>query len=101
MTVEPPVLVTVSNSDCLAPMITLPNPRLVGFGPNAPGATSKPDNGMFKLGFDAVEVIVTLPLTLPTEAAVNVMLKLALCPDVSVTGVVIPLKLNPVPLIPT
>ena len=101
MTLEPPVLVTVSDSDCLLPMITLPNPRLVGFDPSAPGATPVPDNGMFRVGLDAVEVIVTLPLTLPTEAAVNVTLKLALCPDVSVTGVVIPLKLNPVPLIPT
>jgi len=31
----------------------------------------------------------------------NVTLKLALCPEVRVTGAVIPLKLNPVPLTPT
>ena len=49
----------------------------------------------------AFEVIVTLPLTLAAEAGVNVTVKLALCPAVSVTGVVIPTKLNPVPLIPT
>ena len=101
MTLEPPVLVTVSDRACLLPTITLPKLRLVGFDPSVPGATPVPDNGMVRLGLEAVEVMVTLPLALPADAGVNVTLRLALCPAVSVTGVVIPLTLKPVPLIPT
>jgi hypothetical protein len=52
-------------------------------------------------GLEAFEVIVIVPLALPADAGVNVTLKVALCPDVRVTGAVMPLRLNPVPLIPT
>jgi hypothetical protein len=85
----------------LLPTITLPKLRLVGFEPSAPGVTPVPDNGMVRVGLEAFEVIVTLPEALPVDVGVNVALKVALCPVVSVTGAVIPLKLNPVPLIPT
>jgi hypothetical protein len=44
---------------------------------------------------------VILPLALPAAVGVNVTLKLALCPAVSVTGAVIPLRLTPVALMPT
>lgn len=101
MTLEPPVLVTVSDRDLLLPTVTLPKPRLVGFDPNAPGATPVPDSGMFSVGLDAFEVIVILPLRLEADAGVSETVKLALCPALSVTGAVIPLKLKPVPLIPT
>jgi hypothetical protein len=53
------------------------------------------------VGFDALEVTVTLPLALTADCGVNVTVKVLLWPAVSVTGVVIPLRLNPVPLIPT
>ena len=66
-----------------------------------PGATPAPDNGMVRVGLEAFEVIVTLPLTLPADAGVNVTVKLALWPAVSVIGAVIPVRLYPVPLIPT
>jgi hypothetical protein len=101
VTLVPPVLVTVSDRDLLLPTVTLPRARLVGFGPNTPGATPVLDSGIVRVGLDAFEVIVILPLTLPAEAGVDVTLKLALCPAVSVMGAVIPLRLNPVPLIPT
>ena len=101
MTLEPPVLVTVSDRVSLLPTVTLPKPRLVGFDPSAPGAIPVPDKGTVRVGFGAFEVIVTVPLTLPADAGANVTLKAALCPAVRVTGVVIPLKLNPVPLIAT
>jgi len=48
-----------------------------------------------------LNVTVRLPLALPADGGVNVTVKVALWPGVSVAGVVIPLKLNPVPLIPT
>jgi hypothetical protein len=54
---------------------------------------------MTSVELDAVEVIVTLPLAAPVVVGVNVTLKLMLCPAVSVTGAVIPLRLNPLPLI--
>jgi hypothetical protein len=94
-------LVTVSERDWLFPTVTLPKLRLAGFAPSAPGATPVPDRGIIRVGFDAFEVTVTLPLALPAEAGVNVTVKLALCPAVNVTGVVIPLRLNPVPLAAT
>lgn len=82
----------------MLPTVTLPKLRLVGFDPSVPGAIPIPDNGMISVG--AFEVTVTLPLTLPAETGVNETVKLALCPAVSVTGAVTPVKLNPVPLIP-
>lgn len=94
-------MVTVSDRDCLFPTVMLPKLRLVGFDPSAPGVTAVADSGIVRDGLDAFEVIVILPLTLPAEAGVNVTLKLALCPAVSVTGAVNPLKLKPAPLIPT
>ena len=94
-------MVTVSDRDCLLPMVTVPKLRLVGFDPSAPGTTPVPDNGMFRVGLEALEVIVTLPLALPADVGVNVTVKVALWPAVSVAGVVIPLRLYTVPLIPT
>ena len=99
VTLEPPVLVTVSDRDWLLPTVTLPKLRLVGFDPSVPGEIPVPANGMARVGFDAVEVTVMLPLALAADCGANVTLKLVLWPAVSVTGAVIPLRLNPVPLI--
>jgi hypothetical protein len=101
VTLVPPVFVTVSDRDCLLPTVMLPKPRLVGFEPSPPGATPVPDKGMLRVGLEAFEVIVTLPLTLVVEAGVNVIVKVALWPGVNIAGVVIPVTLYPVPLIPT
>ena len=79
----------------------VPKLRLLGLDPNAPGATPVPDSGMVRAGLEAFEVIVISPLTLAADAGVNETVKVALWPAVSVAGVVIPLRLNPVPLIPT
>jgi hypothetical protein len=101
VTLEPPVLVAVSDTGRLPPTVTLPKLRLVGFDPGAPGASPVPDKGMVRVEFGAFEVTVRLPLTLPADAGVKVTAKVALCPAVSVTGAVIPLAVNPVPLIPS
>ena len=95
------MLVTVSDRDCRFPTVTLPKLRLVGLAPNVPGATPVPDNGIVNVGFEALDVRVRLPLALPADDGVNDTLNVALCPAVSVTGVVIPVKLNPEPLIAT
>ena len=83
----------------MPPTVTLPKLRLLGFDPNVPGATPVPDNEILSVGFEAFEVIVTVPLAFAADVGVNVTLKLTLCPAASVTGAVIPLRLNPVPLI--
>ena len=101
VTLEPPVLVSVSESDCLFPTITLPKLRLVGFDPNAPGETPVPDKGMVRVGFAEFDVTRTLPLALPADCGVNATVNVALCPAASVIGAVIPLRVYPVPFIPT
>ena len=85
----------------MLPTVTLPKLRLVGFDPSTPAAIPVPDNGMVSVELEALDVMVTLPLALAAVCAANVTVKLALCPDVSVTGAVIPVRVNPVPLIPT
>ena len=95
------MLVTVSDKDCLFPTVTVPKLRLVGLAPRVPGVTPVPDNGMVRVGFEALDVMVRLPLAVPEDVGVNDTLKVALCPAVRVTGAVIPLKLNPEPLIAT
>ena len=60
-----------------------------------------PDTGMVNDGLEAFEVIVRLPLAPLPDCGVKLTLKLALCPGVSVTGVVMPLSVKPAPLIPT
>ena len=101
MTVVPPALVMVSDRDCLFPTVTVPKLRLVGLAPSVPAVTPVPDNGIVKVGFEALDVIVRLPLAPPAEDGENETVNVALCQGVSVTGVVIPVKLNPAPLIAT
>jgi hypothetical protein len=96
-----PVFVTVSDRVLVCAICTLPKLRLVGFDPSAPAAMPVPDRAIFKFGFDAVEVMATLPLTAPTAVGANDTVKLALWPAVSVTGAEIPLSVNPDPLIVT
>jgi len=83
----------------LLPTVTLPKLRFAGFEPSVPGATPAPDNGMLSVALEAFEVMLTVPLPLAADCGANVTLKLALCPGVSVTGAVIPVRENPVPLI--
>ncbi len=99
MTLVPPVLVTVSETDNWLPTVTLPNAALEGLATSWPAAVPVPVSGMFTVGFVALEVIVTLPLTAPAACGANVTVKLVLCPPDKVSGVVIPLRLSPVPLI--
>ena len=95
------MLVTVSDRDCLFPTVTLPKLRLVGLAPSVPGVTPVPDRGMVRVEFEALEVMVRLPLALPADDGANETVNVVLCPAVSVTGVLMPLKLNPEPLIAT
>ena len=98
VTLEPPVLVTVSDRDWLFPTVTLPKLRLAGFDPRAPALTPVPVRGMVRVGLEALEVMVTVPVALLAAVGVKVTLKVALWPEVSVTGAAMPLMVKPVPL---
>jgi hypothetical protein len=72
--------------------------RLVGAGVRTAGVpTADPVKGIARLGFEAFEVTVRVPVKLLAEGGVNVTVTEVLCPGVSVTGGVIPEILNPVP----
>jgi hypothetical protein len=97
-----PLAVRLPDAVPLVLTTTLPRPKLVGVTVSCPAAAVPvPDSVMVRVGLEAFEVIVTLPPTLPADPGVNLTLKTTLWPDVNVTGAVIPLRLNPVPLIPT
>lgn len=95
MTVVPPVLVTVSDRDFVFPTVTEPKLMLLGSAPRPPGETPVPAKGMVRVGFEALDVIVTLPLALPAADGLNETVKLAPCPEASVRGAAIPLIVNP------
>ena len=82
----------------MLPTVTLPKLRLVGLADSAPAATPVPESGIVRVGFDAFELIVTVPLAPPAEVGVNVTLKVVLAPAARLTGVVMPLRVNPLPL---
>src|SRR5271169_6179444 len=98
VTDDPPVLVSVSDKFALLLTWTLPNARLVGFAASAPGVTPVPESGMLKLGFEPLEVMLTLPLAAPLAVGEKSTVKDLLWPAVSVKGKDRPLRLNPVPL---
>ncbi len=58
--------------------------------------TAVPLSGICKLGFDAFDVTVTVPLNVPVEVGANVTVNDVLCPGVNVPAVK-PETLNPVP----
>jgi hypothetical protein len=97
VTLAPPVFVTVSVWLEFCPTVILVKVRLVGDAVRVPDVTAVPVKGTAKLGFEAFEVTVTVPLNVPVDVGANVTVNDVLCPGVSVTGGVIPEMLNPVP----
>jgi len=92
LTTVPPVLVSVTVADLVVPSVTLPNASLVGFRESVPGVTPVPVSDIVKVGFEAFEVIVTVPLALPVACGANVTVNVVFCEGFSVRGVVIPLS---------
>lgn len=93
VTLEPPVLVTVSDRLVLLPTCTLPNPSEAGFGDSVPCVAPVPDKGMLKLEFEPSEVITTLPLVAPLAVGANTTVNEVLCPALKVKGKLSPLRL--------
>jgi hypothetical protein len=98
VTLVPPVLVMVPDDVCLLPKAMLPKASLEGFDVSSPTANPVPERGMVRVGFGAFEVTVIFPVALPADCGAKDTLKLALWPALSVTGAVIPLRLNPLPV---
>lgn len=101
-TLVPPVFVIVPDNDWFAPTVTLPKLRDVGLLLSWPAvAAPVPDRGIDSVEFEALEVTVTAPLELPVEPGANFTVKFVLCPALSVNDELMPLSVNPVPLMAT
>jgi hypothetical protein len=98
VTVDPPVLLTVSDKFVLLPTCVLLNARLVGFALRAPAVRPVPESEMVRLESDPVSVMLTLPLAAPLALGLKVTVKDVLCPADNVTGRERPLMVNPVPV---
>jgi hypothetical protein len=95
-----PLAVRVPLAVPLVPTTTLPTAIVMGLTLKVPGAGAVPVplNATARLGFEAFDVTEILPLKVFADGGVNVTLSGTLCPGLSVKGVEIPDKLNPVPL---
>jgi hypothetical protein len=71
--------------------------RFVGAGVRTAAPTAVPLKGIDKLGFEAFDASITVPLNVPADVGAKVTVNDVLCPGVNVTGGVIPEMLNPVP----
>jgi len=72
LTAVPPVLVSVTVADFVVPSVTLPKASLVGLSESVPGVTPVPESDIVSVGFDAFELIVTVPLALPVACGAKV-----------------------------
>ena len=94
-----PLAVNVPEPVPLVPTSTLPRLSVVGLALSVPAVWPVPDRGMVSVGFEAFEVTVTLPLADPVAVGANLTESVADCPADNVIGLVMPLTLNPVPVV--
>jgi hypothetical protein len=88
---EPPELVSVSDSVFELPTSTFPKLKLVGFGVSWPGVTPVPERPMFNGEPGASETIARVPFAAPPTVGEKVTVNAMLCPAPSVAGSVRPL----------
>jgi hypothetical protein len=97
-----PLAVRVPVAVALEPTVTVPRASVAGETVRCPaGETPVPETGIANVGFVAVEVTVTFPLTDPADVGANETVKFALLPALRVSGVVMPLTVHPAPVIAT
>jgi len=97
-----PLAVRLPDEVPLVPAMTLPRSIVVGATVSCPTAAAPvPDRAILSVELEALDVTVTAPLALPADVGANAMVKVAPWPAISVTGVVMPLRLYPVPLVAT
>jgi hypothetical protein len=96
-----PVAVSVPVWDPLFPTVTLPRAMVDGLTLSCPeeDPTADPLKLTFKLGFDAFDVIETLPVKFPEDCGANLTVNDVVCPGLRVIGVLAPETLNPVPVV--
>jgi hypothetical protein len=75
----------------------LPKLRVAGLTASDPRAEPVPESPTVRLGFEAFDVIATLPVALPAVDGAKIALNVKLCPGASVKGALIPLTLKPAP----
>lgn len=96
VTVPVPPFVSVMVCELLVPAATLPNAVLVGAAASC-ACVPAPLNMIVVGEFGALLTIEMLPLALPAATGVNLALNVVLSPPPSVSGVLNPLMLRPVP----
>ena len=97
-----PEAVSCPDAEPLFPSVTVPRLRVEGEIASVPtAAVPDPDREMVSVGLEAFEVTVTLPLAAPVVVGANLTVNVALCPAVKVKDELMPLSVNPVPLIAT
>jgi len=92
-------LVRVSGIDLLVLVWTVAKLRLEGLAVKAPAVTPLPESVQVNGDPAAFDANVTVPDAFAVVVGANVTLKVVLCPAVKVNGVVMPLKVKPVPTI--
>jgi hypothetical protein len=80
-----PLAVIVPDAVPLWPTTTLPRPRVVGAMESVPAVTVPvPDSGTVRVGFEALDAIVMLPVMVPATVGINFALKVQLAPGARV-----------------
>jgi hypothetical protein len=92
----PPPFVSVKLCEPLVPVATFPKAALVGVAANC-GCVPVPLKGIVNGEFGALLTIEMFPLAAPLVVGANCALNVVVCPAPSVSGVLNPLMLSPVP----
>lgn len=98
VTVDPPVLVIVSDNVLLCPIVTLPKLSGEVVAVSVPAVVAVPESDTVNDGLDALLVTVNVPVGLPEVVGANTTLNDLLAPAARVKGTVTPLTLKPVPV---
>ena len=92
VTFDPPVLPKVTEIVFVVLRAMLPKATLVGFEASVPAAVPVPPRGMVSVGLEALEVMVSVPIAVPTVVGAKFTVKVVLLEAFSVNGVVSPLN---------
>jgi len=97
-----PLAVSVPDPDPLFPTATPPRFKVEGEIVSVPTAAAPvPDRETVSFGFEAFDVMVTVPLAVPVRVGANVTVNPVLCPPPRVNEELMPLRVKPAPLIVT
>src|ERR1700704_2127274 len=98
VTVEPPLLVTVTATDLLLPTVTFPKLTLAGFAIREPAVAPVPESAMLRGEPGASEAMARLPVIAPPVAGANFTVNATDWFGVKVAGRASPTTEKPVPV---